>query len=460
MRRAQQYFGLQRRAAQWRRTHVCSCPRDSRGFAQAVDMAAQHGVDVGTFRPHSTHLSQPLDVGCMFKLKDEYGLRVSRWQLEAPAKGIPDVIGTRTALEILAKQNNMKLTAWDVGFSAETTQSAFTKAGFSVVGNFVQVERAAVKKYFGEDGKQMIGARIYVSEWNSHVPDSSAVYHVSEIADCDRLTRFAMLLARAGKAGKDKSAQTALENCDSALRVHAEAVVPLGDATQAAFMNRAEQNMQTATVRRQTQHLVTEAVLHTSEGQLAAKRKAQEEKHAAAAAVAQRKQRRTDAAAAKAAEAAAAAERARALTHFPTRADCARAQQSVTARILDQSGLVLSSQDPELVEGVRVMRADAMLGWVTHAPTTAQAALWAECRQRALARVRALRIKDKRGGANAVVLRAQKQTAARKQKRAARSQRHAQRRELRRQVEPTMYAVLLDRECAAALACTWTATCV
>ena len=54
---------------------------------QAVDLAAQHGVDIGTFRPHSSHLAQPRDVGCMFKLKGEYSLRVSSWKLEAPGKG-------------------------------------------------------------------------------------------------------------------------------------------------------------------------------------------------------------------------------------------------------------------------------------------------------------------------------------------------------------------------------------
>ena len=78
---------------------------------QAVDLAAQHGVDIGTFRPHSTHLARPLDVGCMFKLKGEYSLHVSHWKLEAPGKGIPDVIGARVALEILAQQDIMKLTA-------------------------------------------------------------------------------------------------------------------------------------------------------------------------------------------------------------------------------------------------------------------------------------------------------------------------------------------------------------
>ena len=142
---------------------------------QTVDLAAQHGVDIGTFRPHSTHLSQPLDVGCMFKLKDEYSLRVSRWKLEAPKKGIPDVIGTRVALEILAQQDIMKLTAWDVGFSANTTRSAFAKAGFCVVGNFVQVERAAAKKYFGEDGLQMIGAQLCLIPSNECLHDVNAL---------------------------------------------------------------------------------------------------------------------------------------------------------------------------------------------------------------------------------------------------------------------------------------------
>ena len=177
--------------------------------------------------------------------------------------------------------------------------------------------------------------------------------------------------------------------------------------------------MHTATVRRRTQHLVTEAVLHTSQEQLAGKRQAQEDKQAEAAATAQRKQRRTDAAAAKAANAAAAAARARALTHSPTQADRARAQQAVTSCVLNRSGLVLSSSDDTISQAVQEARTDATWGWVTQALTVSQAAEWAECRRRALARVRALRIRDKRAGANAAVLRAQKKTASRKRQRAA-----------------------------------------
>jgi hypothetical protein len=122
------------------------------GVAQA---AADAGVDIITFAPHSTHIAQPLDVGLMSPLNTAYSNAVGRWRLGTDGQG-HSCISIRKALEIMATPET-GLTPWDRTFTENNVKSAFARAGYPVSGSWVQIYREAIKKYCGEDGQQMIG---------------------------------------------------------------------------------------------------------------------------------------------------------------------------------------------------------------------------------------------------------------------------------------------------------------
>jgi hypothetical protein len=71
-------------------------------------------------------------------------------------------ISIRKALEIMATPET-GLTPWDRTFTENNVKSAFARAGYPVSGSWVQIDRKAVKKYFGEDGQQMIGVLVLKS---------------------------------------------------------------------------------------------------------------------------------------------------------------------------------------------------------------------------------------------------------------------------------------------------------
>lgn len=208
----------------------------------------------------------------------------------------------------------------------------------------------------------------------------------------------------AGNAGKDKSGTLTLENRRAALKLIQDVV--LTDECEALEFLQAQTaaNAEAASERRKSQSTVDRAEIHTTAGQLAAKRaRAEVAEEEAAAKDNKRKQRQQQAASKEAAQRAEQQRKERLHASFlkvPTAEERQSTQMRMTLRQVEGTIGLMATKDWLSGDENSAAAGNNAKGPRLTPPNILEALEWAEQRQRALAKVRARRQSAGRKGCN------------------------------------------------------------